>query len=118
GRHYLQEAKAKEQHAEKGGQRNQQTMDNLPCHTPPTDAFGHGAARRRRRRPNVSLPGDRASSDVRDLFMLEYWHATAVPSRQTAGVRQHMASNEACAVGAEETDSGTQLLGLAQPPER
>ena len=41
GRHHLQQAKTEEENPEQGGERNQQTMDNLLSHATPTDRLGH-----------------------------------------------------------------------------
>ena len=65
-RHHLQQTKTEEENPEQGGERNQQTMDNLLSHATPTDRLGQwGIA------PSLTptlcspLPGSRASSDVR-----------------------------------------------------
>ena len=42
GRHDLQQTKTEEENPEQGGERNQQTMDNLLSHATPTDRLGHG----------------------------------------------------------------------------
>ena len=67
GRHDLQQTKTEEEYPEQGGERNQQTMDNLLSHAMPTDTFGQWEATPLTRTLCSPLPGSRASSDVREL---------------------------------------------------
>ena len=48
GRHHLQQTKAEEENPEQGGERNQQTMDDLLSHATPTDGLGQKELTRRR----------------------------------------------------------------------
>ena len=90
-RHHLQQTKTEEENPEQGGERNQQTMDNLLCHATPTDHEANGQARPLARTfcsasacANVlqSPPWQRRFvRRARALIIRRYWHAPRAASR-------------------------------------